>query len=79
MTLFVYLQAWVTRRRAVLVRLGIEDGTEGWGELLCQMPPATYVYRILLKGRISRRGAMRPFNRIRYESLLWRAMHFQIA
>ncbi len=41
-TPFAYSQAWVTKRRAVLVRLETEDGTEGWGELFCQVPPAIY-------------------------------------
>jgi len=40
---FGYSQAWVTRRRTVLVRVETEDGLEGWGEIFCQAPPAVYV------------------------------------
>lgn len=39
---FAWSQAWVTKRRAVLVRVATADGTEGWGEIYCQAPPVVY-------------------------------------
>jgi D-galactarolactone cycloisomerase len=41
-TPFGWSQAWVTRRRAVLVRVETADGIEGWGEIYCQAPPIIY-------------------------------------
>jgi len=41
-TPFAWSQAWVTKRRAVLVRIETDDGIEGWGEIYCQAPPVIY-------------------------------------
>jgi len=41
-TPFAWSQAWVTKRRAVLVRIETHDGIEGWGEIYCQAPPVIY-------------------------------------
>lgn len=40
---FGFSQAWVRRRRAVLVRVETRDGIEGWGEIYCQVPPPVLV------------------------------------
>ena len=40
---FGFSQAWVRRRRAVLVRVETRDGIEGWGEIYCQVPPPILV------------------------------------
>lgn len=42
-TPFGFSQAWVTRRRSILVRVETTDGAEGWGEVFCQVPPPVYV------------------------------------
>lgn len=39
---FAYSQAWIRRRRAVLVRVETADGVEGWGEIFCHVPPQVY-------------------------------------
>lgn len=43
---FRFSQAWVTTRRAVLVRVETADGLEGWGEAFCQVPPIIYTTMI---------------------------------
>lgn len=40
---FGYSQAWVSRRKSVLVRIETADGIEGWGEIYVQVPPGIYV------------------------------------
>lgn len=67
---FGFSQGWVTKRRAVLVRLETADGQEGWGELFCQAPPVVYTTLIaeLLAPRVL--GA-NPWDR----EVLWQQLY----